>query len=439
MVVADPQRHGRHPCHLRQQKGRLDVYARCPRVRCAIGVPKFDSRPHAGQTPLRPADPDLRPTRTPRPAGRCRRGCGRRTCVDARHGRPELVLAHPGRREGRLLARVGVRSTRPRSPSRAVCGRVLERRCPRGRPGPPRSRGSPRGSRSSRRRSGRAPPSARSRSARSSACRPPGRTSWARGSRSPSAASRCRPPRCRPLLERPHVDDELVRDAAVPAREQDRVVAFEAARPCSSRSGSRPRVARRQAVRAHQRDVDPRDGEDARGCRTARRRPRPPTARRPCRVTGWPGRNGARCAATPIGPMPGPPPPCGMQKVLCRFRWQTSAPMSPGPREADLRVHVRAVHVDLPAVLVHDLADLADRLLEHAVRRRIRDHQRAQAIAGAPPPCARRSARSMLPCSSQATATTLKPAITALRGIGAVRGDRDQADVARGCRRATAW
>ena len=24
-------------------------------------------------------------------------------------------------------------------------------------------------------------------------------------------------------------------------------------------------------------------------------------------------------AATAIGPMPGPPPPCGIQKVLCRF------------------------------------------------------------------------------------------------------------------------
>eukprot|EP00959_Pyramimonas_sp_CCMP1952_P220936 4619293-Pyramimonas_sp.AAC.1 len=32
----------------------------------------------------------------------------------------------------------------------------------------------------------------------------------------------------------------------------------------------------------------------------------------------------------PMGPMPGPPPPCGMQKVLCRFKWHTSAPISPG-------------------------------------------------------------------------------------------------------------
>jgi hypothetical protein len=50
----------------------------------------------------------------------------------------------------------------------------------------------------------------------------------------------------------------------------------------------------------------------------------------PVFTTGCPGRYGARCAATAMGPIPGPPPPCGMQKVLCRFRWQTSAPKSPG-------------------------------------------------------------------------------------------------------------
>jgi hypothetical protein len=43
-----------------------------------------------------------------------------------------------------------------------------------------------------------------------------------------------------------------------------------------------------------------------------------------------PGQERREVRATPIGPMPGPPPPCGMQNVLCRFRWQTSAPMSPG-------------------------------------------------------------------------------------------------------------
>jgi hypothetical protein len=47
-------------------------------------------------------------------------------------------------------------------------------------------------------------------------------------------------------------------------------------------------------------------------------------------VAGWLGRNGARCARAATGPTPGPPPPWGMQKVLCRFKWLTSPPNQPG-------------------------------------------------------------------------------------------------------------
>src|SRR4029453_11778031 len=46
-----------------------------------------------------------------------------------------------------------------------------------------------------------------------------------------------------------------------------------------------------------------------------------------------------------------------------------------GTGEADLGVHVRAVHVNLAAVRVDDFANLADGFLEHAVRGRIGDHQ----------------------------------------------------------------
>jgi hypothetical protein len=85
----------------------------------------------------------------------------------------------------------------------------------------------------------------------------------------------------------------------------------------------------------------------------------------PVAATTWSAMKGARWAFRPIGPMPGPPPP-GMQKVLCRFMWLTSAPMVAGG-EADLGVEVGAVHVHLAAVLVHGGADLADGFLEHAV------------------------------------------------------------------------
>ena len=50
-------------------------------------------------------------------------------------------------------------------------------------------------------------------------------------------------------------------------------------------------------------------------------------------------------------------------------------------RQADLRVHVRAVHVHLAAMLVDDGADVADRFLVDAVRRGIRHHQRGQIVA----------------------------------------------------------
>ncbi len=49
-------------------------------------------------------------------------------------------------------------------------------------------------------------------------------------------------------------------------------------------------------------------------------------------------------------------------------------------RQADHRVHVRAVEVHLAAVLVNDRAHVGDRLVEHAVRRRIRDHERREHV-----------------------------------------------------------
>jgi hypothetical protein len=48
-----------------------------------------------------------------------------------------------------------------------------------------------------------------------------------------------------------------------------------------------------------------------------------------------------------------------MQKVLCRLRWDTSAPNA-RRGEADEGVEVGAIHVDLAAVLVDDGADLGD-------------------------------------------------------------------------------
>ena len=52
--------------------------------------------------------------------------------------------------------------------------------------------------------------------------------------------------------------------------------------------------------------------------------------------------------------------------------------------KADERIQVRAVDVHLAAVLVDDGAEPSDARLEHAVRRRIRDHDRREVRAVRP-------------------------------------------------------
>ena len=69
-----------------------------------------------------------------------------------------------------------------------------------------------------------------------------------------------------------------------------------------------------------------------------------------------------------------------MQKVLCRLRWLTSAPNVPGLGQADEGVEVGAVDVDLPAGVVHGAAQLDDVVLEHAVGRRVGDHERGEPV-----------------------------------------------------------
>src|SRR4051812_22904494 len=51
-----------------------------------------------------------------------------------------------------------------------------------------------------------------------------------------------------------------------------------------------------------------------------------------------------------------------------------------GTAEADLRVHVRAIHVNLSAVGVNYFADLADRGLEYAMSGWIGDHERGEIV-----------------------------------------------------------
>ena len=89
----------------------------------------------------------------------------------------------------------------------------------------------------------------------------------------------------------------------------------------------------------------------------------------------------------------------------------------PRPRQPDQRVHVRPVEIDLPAVRVGDLADLAHRLLEDPVGRGIGDHAAGEPLARAASALARKSSRSTSPFSAAFTGTTFIPAICALAGL----------------------
>ena len=241
------------------------------------------------------------------------------------------------------------------------------------------------------------------------------------------------------LRDRPQVEDALVRDDAAGPAVEHRVVRRAAGGRRSWRSGSRPRsracspsppIMRTYAHEIGRMPAEPHGAAEIGPT---------PVAGRLRRRAGGPAGTARGARAPRPGPTPGPPPPCGMQNVLCRLRCETSAPNVARLGHADQRVEVRAVEVDLAAELVHERADVADVLLEDAVRRRVGDHQRGEVVARARATFAFRSSRSTLPSSSHSTTTTRMPAIDRAGRVGAVRGRRDQADVAAACRPGSAW
>ncbi len=100
-----------------------------------------------------------------------------------------------------------------------------------------------------------------------------------------------------------------------------------------------------------------------------------------------------------------------------------------GLGQADQGVEVGPVEVHLTAVLVHDLADLGDGLLEDAVGRRVRDHQRAETLRvllGLGPQIVHVDVAVLVGGHDD----DLHPRHHRARRVGAVRRRGDQADVA---------
>src|SRR5438067_6253143 len=102
-----------------------------------------------------------------------------------------------------------------------------------------------------------------------------------------------------------------------------------------------------------------------------------------------------------------------------------------GAAETDLRVHVRAVHVNLAAVGMNHVANLADRGFENAVRGRVGDHQRGEIVL------VRVRFRAEIGEVDVAIFqagdwNNFEPGHDRARRVGAVRGSRNETDVASG-------
>src|SRR4051812_33473680 len=130
----------------------------------------------------------------------------------------------------------------------------------------------------------------------------------------------------------------------------------------------------------------------------------------------WPGRKGTRSSTTHTGPTPGPPPPCGMQKVLCRFKWLTSPPNSPGaatPTSAFMLAPSTYTRPPCSCTSLHSSLTCISNT--PCVDGYVIITQASLSLCCSH--LARRSSRSTLPLSSHAVTTTCMPAICALAGL----------------------
>ena len=97
-------------------------------------------------------------------------------------------------------------------------------------------------------------------------------------------------------------------------------------------------------------------------------------------ANGWFGRNGARCAPDRDRPDAGTAAAVGDAEGLVEVEVRHVGPEVARTCQPDHGVEVGAVEVHLPAGVVDRTADLADGLLEHAVRRGVGDHQRGEVV-----------------------------------------------------------
>jgi len=109
-------------------------------------------------------------------------------------------------------------------------------------------------------------------------------------------------------------------------------------------------------------------------------------------LKGWAGKCGARWDLTPIGPTPGPPPPCGIQNLerlvqihmrelrFVKIEMTYISSKIAGITKSNLRIHVRSIHIHLPPILMNNITHPPNSLLKDAKSTRIRGHNSRQFI-----------------------------------------------------------
>ena len=175
------------------------------------------------------------------------------------------------------------------------------------------------------------------------------------------------------LRDRAQVEDALVRDQPAGPRVEHRVVRREAGGDVVG-GEDRDLGGPEQAVAAHQL-----------GCTTYEIGRMPGRAVR-ARPAMWRRQERGEVRAHRDRADPGPSPTVGDAERLVQVEVRHVGAEPAGLGQPDERVEVGAVEVHLTAALVHDRADVADVRLEHAVGRRVRDHQRGELVRRARAP-----------------------------------------------------
>src|SRR5262249_45029884 len=166
------------------------------------------------------------------------------------------------------------------------------------------------------------------------------------------------------VLERPRIDDAFMRNAAMRPLIEQRIVTLE---PLGNVIGVQDGSlrCREEAIAAHHDDVGPRNRQD--GSRAKRRGADGPDLcgfARPFRVTGQEWRKMLFHADRAHA---GAAPAMRDAKSLVEIEMPDIGAICAWPSQADLRVEVGAVEIDLSAVGMNDAANLANRGFENAM------------------------------------------------------------------------